>query len=70
MQSLVDCDNPGGAPAHLLSRLAPRIPMFAAAQEPSPNEEMWLKMRLKPKVNWLMLRSLKMWVSEIAALRP
>ncbi len=31
---------------------------------------MWLKIRLKPTLTWLMVRSEKMWVSESATLRP
>ena len=48
MQSLVDCDNPGGAPGQLLSRLAPRMPILAASQVRSPKDLMWLKIRLNP----------------------
>src|SRR5216684_547032 len=73
-QSDFDCESPGGAPPgnweQLLSRLAPGMPSFAASQERSPKDLMWLKIRLKPAVNWLMLLPEKTWVSEMAALRP
>src|SRR5437868_4210875 len=73
-QSLVDCDRPLGAPPgkpeQLLSRFALGIPNFADWQVRSPKERMWLKMRLKPKLTWLMVFGVKMWVSEMAALRP
>src|SRR5882757_1864404 len=58
MQSDFDWDRPGGAPPgnweQLSSRLAPGIPSFAASQVRSPKDLMWLKIRLKPTVNWLM----------------
>src|SRR6266404_8365588 len=73
-QSDFDCPRPGGAPPgnweQLSSRLAPGIPSFADSQERSPNDLMWLKMRLKPTVNWVMVLEEKTWVSDIAALRP
>src|SRR6266478_4618948 len=69
-QSDFDCDSPGGAFGQLLSRFAPGMPSFADSQLRSPNDLMWLKIRLKPAVNWLMLLAEKTWVSEIAALRP
>src|SRR5450755_2024359 len=71
-QSLVDCDRPAGTPGELqlLSRLAPGMPTFVASHVRSPNDRMWLKIRLKPPLIWLMVRSEKTWVSEIATLRP
>src|SRR5207245_3328983 len=69
-QSVLDCDSPGGAPGQLLSRLAPKIPRFAASQLRSPKDRIWLKIRLKPALIWLMLRSEKMWVSDSAIFRP
>src|ERR1700722_4242431 len=71
MQSFVDwLTNPGGELTHLVFRSAPKIPMFAASQVPFPKDRMWLKMRLKPTLTWLMLLELKMCVSDTAALRP
>src|ERR1700687_55642 len=69
-QSVVDCVRPAGALGQLLSRLAPGIPSLAASQERSPNDRMWLKMRLKPPLIWLTVRSEKMWVSDSETLRP
>src|SRR5438128_12639344 len=73
IQSFFDWDRPGGttpSEGQLLSKLAPGMPSFADSQLRSPNDLMWLKIRLKPAVNWLMLLAEKTWVSEIAALRP
>src|SRR5437016_14129005 len=73
-QSVVDCDSPEGAPPgrleQLLSRFAPGIPSLAASQVRSPNDRMWLKIRLKPPLIWLRVRSEKMWVSDNETLRP
>jgi len=60
MQSLADCENPGIPFTHLVFRSAPNIPRLAASQVPSPKDLMWLKIRLNPKVNWLMLFAEKM----------
>src|SRR6266852_1170257 len=68
--SVLDCERPAGAPGQLLSRLAPGIPSFADSQERSPNDRMWLKMRLKPPLIWLTMRSEKIWVSDSETLRP
>src|ERR1700692_4714580 len=68
-QSFVDCEIPPEFPQKLLMS-APVIPSFAAWQLRSPCDLMWLKIRLKPAVNWLMLRSLKIWVSDTATFRP
>src|SRR5216684_5414832 len=71
IQSLVDwLTTPAGWAPQREFRLAPRMPSFCASQLRSPNDKMWLKIRLKPTVTWLMLRSEKTWVSEIATLRP
>src|SRR5882724_1290665 len=71
IQSFVDCvTTPAGAFGHLLFRLASAMPRTAASQERSPNDRMWLKIRLKPAVNWLKLRSEKMWFSDMATFRP
>ena len=37
--------------------------MIAASQVPVPKERMWLKIRLKPTLAWLMVRSEKTCVS-------
>src|SRR6266851_8898554 len=71
IQSFVDCvTTPAGAFGHLLFRLASAMPSMADSQERSPNDRMWLKIRLKPALIWLMLRSEKIWVSDTATLRP
>src|ERR1700681_248827 len=81
MQSLVDwLTTPVGALGHLELRFAPRMPgrlrpssfwtTLAASHVLSPNDRMWLKIRLKPAVNWLMFWGEKIWVSETATLRP
>src|ERR1700740_2602389 len=70
MQSLVVWFTiPGGWVPQALFKSAPRSPIFAASQLLFPKDRMMLKIRLKPPVIWLMLWSLKMWVSEITALR-
>ena len=46
------------------------MPSFAASHERSPNDRMWLKMRLKPPLIWLMVRSEKMWVSDMGDVAP
>src|ERR1700675_2914520 len=72
-QSLVDCDRPGGTTpreGQLLSRFAPGIPSRADSHDRSPNDKMWLKIRLKPAFNWLIVRSEKTCVSEKDRLRP
>src|ERR1700684_1101368 len=71
MQSLVDwLTKPAGEVAHFVFRSEPRMPMFAASQVPFPTDKMWLKIRLKPAVIWLMLRAEKIWFSDTVTLRP
>src|SRR6266403_935533 len=71
IQSFVDCvTTPAGAFGQLLFRLAFTMPRMADLQDRSPNDRIWLKIRLKPTLIWLMLRSEKIWVSDTATLRP
>src|SRR5689334_17219972 len=71
MQSLLDWETiPSGAFGHLLFRFAPRIPILADSQLASPNDRIWLNMRLYPRVSWLKVRGLKICVSEMATLLP